>query len=139
MARRTACVGTLVYYPFVVLSLLIAARSAFFDDWYSPPYLTVVVVISFGILLLCALALRRTAEASRAAALEHLRDAILRAQGSGNGRLEAQLKNLQSQVQALNKGAFAPYLQQPLLKAVLLPLLTFGGSSLFDYLSMLNL
>ena len=39
----------------------------------------------------------------------------------------------------LSNGAFARYARQPLLKAVLLPALTFGGSSLFDYLSMNNL
>ena len=35
VARRTRCVAALIYYPFIVLSLMILARSAFFDDWYA--------------------------------------------------------------------------------------------------------
>lgn len=140
VARRTRCVAALIYYPFVVLSLLIAARSSFFDDWYSSPALHIVMGISFGIVLACAFALRRTAEASRRQALARVRDAILRAKGeSGSGPLVSQLDALRDRIERLRDGAFAPYSQQPLLKAVLLPLLTFGGTSLFDYLSLINL
>lgn len=38
----------------------------------------------------------------------------------------------------LHEGAFAPFWQQPLLKAVLLPFATLGGTSLLDYLALVN-
>jgi len=139
IARRTRTVGALIYYPFIVLSLLVLARSAFFDDWFAPPSVIALAVLSFGIVLSCAFALRRTAEASRAQALANLSDALLRTKGSGNGALEKQLDALRDRVERLSDGAFAPYTQQPLLKAVLLPLLTLGGSSLFDYMTMFKL
>jgi hypothetical protein len=139
IARRTRCVGALIYYPFVVLSLMLLARSSFFDDWYTPPSFTVLSMLSFAIVLTCALALRRSAEASRTQALDRLRDAILRAKGASNGALVSQLEALRDRIERLREGAFAPYSQQPLLKAVLLPFLTFGGSSLFDYLTLANL
>jgi len=139
LARRSACVGTLIYYPAIVLSMMLLARSPFFDDWVTPPSLIAVATLSFGLVLACALALRRAAEASRQHALATLSDAILRAKGSGPPTLAGQLEALSARVTSLHKGAFAPYLQQPLLKAVLLPVLTFGGSSMFDYLSMLKL
>ena len=140
VARRTKCVGALIYYPFIVLALMLLARSAFFDDWYAPPTLNVLAALSFAIVLACALALRRSAEASRRYALARLRDAILRAKGeAGNTALVNQLDALRDRIERLRDGAFAPYSQQPLLKAVLLPLLTFGGSSLFDYLTLVNL
>jgi len=139
IARRSACVGTLIYYPAIVLSMMLLARSPFFDDWVTPPSLVAVASLSFAIVLACALALRRAAEASRQHALANLSDAILRAKGSGPPALASQLEALSARVAGLQKGAFAPYLQQPLVKAVLLPALTFGGSSMFDYLSMLKL
>ena len=139
IARRTRAIGVLIYYPFIVLSLMLLARSSFFDDWYTPPTVLVISTLSFIIVLACAFALRRTAEASRQHAIDRLRDAILRAKGAGSGALASQLEALRDRVERLSDGAFAPYSRQPLLKAVLLPALTFGGSSLFDYLSMLNL
>jgi hypothetical protein len=139
IARRTRAIGVLIYYPFIVLSLMLVARSSFFDDWYTPPTVLVVAILSFAIVLGCAFALRRTAEASRQHAIDRLRDAILRAKGAGSGTLVGQLETLRDRVERLSDGAFAPYSRQPLLKAVLLPVLSFGGSSLFDYLSMLNL
>ncbi|HQR20477.1 MAG TPA: hypothetical protein PLE54_11750 [Burkholderiaceae bacterium] len=140
VARRTHCVATLIYLPFIVLSLMIVARSSFFDDWYAPVALHIVTAISIAVVLACALALRRSAEASRRQALIRLRDAALRAKGEpGGAPLASQLEALRDRVERLRDGAFAPYSAQPLLKAVLLPLLTFGGTSLFDYLSLANL
>lgn len=139
IARRTRCVGTLVYYPFIVLSLMLLARSPFFDAWYTPPSVAVLAALSFAIVLTCAWALRHSAETSRRLALDHLHDAILRAKGAASGPLVSQLETLRDRVDRLREGAFAPYSQQPLLKAVLLPFLTFGGSSLFDYLTLANI
>ena len=140
VARRTRYVAALIYYPFIVLSLMIVARSSFFDDWDTPKALYVVMTLSFGIVVACAFTLRRSAEASRRQALARVRDAILRAKGeAGNPTLASQLDTLRDRIEKLRAGAFAPYSQQPLLKAVLLPVLTFGGTSLFDYLALLNL
>lgn len=138
IARRTHSIGKLIYFPFIVLSLMLLARSPFFDDWYTSPTLVVMSTVSFAIMLLCALTLRRSAEASRRGALDRLRDAALRAKGTGDSKLVAQLEALCVRVERLQDGAFASFAQQPLLKAVLLPFLTFGGTSLFDYLAMLN-
>jgi hypothetical protein len=139
VARRTQSIGRLIYLPFIVLSLMLLARSAFFDDWYLSPSVVVMSMLSFGIVLLGAFALRRTAEASRRQALERVRDAVMRARGDGDTRLAGQLDALRERIERLREGAFASYAQQPLLKAALLPFLTYGGSSLFDYLTMLNL
>ena len=72
VARRTRCVAALIYYPFIVLSLMILARSSFFDDWYASAGLNAVVALSFGIVVACAFALRRSAEASRRQALSRV-------------------------------------------------------------------
>lgn len=139
IARRTKVIGTLIYYPFIVLSLMLLARSSFFDDWNSPPSVYIVATLCYAIVLGCALALRTAAEQSRRQAVDRLRNGILRAKGANNGALASQLEILRDRAERMTDGAFAPYSKQPLLRAVLLPLLTFGGSSLFDYLTLLNL
>lgn len=139
IAKRTRCVGALIYLPFIALSMMLAAGSAFFDDWYSPPSMVVLAVISFGIVLACAMALRSAAESARRQVLGRIGEAVLRARGADNGKLAGQLEAMRDQVQRLAVGAFAPYTRQPLLKAVLMPILTVGGSTLLDWLSLANL
>jgi hypothetical protein len=41
-----------------------------------------------------------------------------------------------NQIGAFKSGAFAPYSQQPFLRALLLPLGSYGGSALLEYLTM---
>src|SRR5438132_732017 len=36
VAQRTQAVAPLIYYPLIVLALLIVARSSFFDNWTWP-------------------------------------------------------------------------------------------------------
>jgi hypothetical protein len=50
-----------------------------------------------------------------------------------------QLKLLESQIQQLREGAFAPFWQQPLLKALLLPFAALGSTTLLDYMALINL
>jgi hypothetical protein len=139
LASRTRCIGALVYYPFIVLSMMLLARSDFFDRWVPEPSLTVIAGLSYTIVLLCAVALRFAAEASRREALRFYDDVMLRARGTGDAGLAEQLCLLRTRISELSDGAFAPYSQQPLLKAILLPVLTVGGSSLADYLGMFNI
>jgi hypothetical protein len=139
LAFRTRCIGGLVYYPFIVLSMMLLARSAFFDHWVPDPSLTVIAGLSYAIVLLCAVALRLSVEASRTEALRFYDDAMLRARGNGDAALAEQFCLLRDRIAQLSDGAFAPYSQQPLLKAILLPLLTVGGSSIADYLGIFNI
>ena len=50
-----------------------------------------------------------------------------------------QLELLQQRIEDLNIGAFAPFSQQPLLKAVLLPFAAVGGTTLMEYLALANI
>lgn len=49
------------------------------------------------------------------------------------------LELLRRQIDDLHEGALAPFSQQPLLKAVLLPIATLEGTSLLDYLALANI
>lgn len=150
IALRTRCVTRLIYFPFIVLSLLLLSRSAAFDDWFMPTSTIVLAAAGAAIAVGCALALRLGAEASRRSALDQIRDALMRAHAGRADLVSStspaadeptveQLKLLQARVEGLQEGAFAPFWQQPLLKAVLLPFATLGGSTLLDYMALANL
>lgn len=140
-ARRTRVVTRLIYYPFIVLSLLLVARHRAFDDWELPWLLIGMGLLSLAIVLACAVALRRAVEQSRQAALREVDQAMLRvaAPGATEPVATPQLQWLRREIEALREGAFAPFSQQPLLKAVLLPFATLGGTAVLDYLALANI
>jgi hypothetical protein len=146
IALRTASVTKLIYFPFIVISLWLFSRSTIFDHWTISISTVLPAAVGAAVALACALWLQWAAEESRTHALEQLRDEILLASAkppSPAARKPAptveQLKLLQSRIEGLQGGAFAPFWQQPLIKAVLLPFATLGGTSVLDYLAMANL
>jgi hypothetical protein len=143
VALRTRCVTRLVYYPFIVMSLLLVSRSWVFDHWSMPASTIVLACVSAVIMIWCVLALRSAAERSREVALERIRDSLMRMNRlSPAHRVPVlsvkQLELLHSRIEGLHEGAFAPFWQQPLPKAVLLPFATLGGTMLLDYMALAN-
>jgi hypothetical protein len=55
-------------------------------------------------------------------------------QSQDGERLAVQLELLSRRVEELRDGAFTPFSQQPLVRAMLLPLGSFGGTALLEYL-----
>jgi hypothetical protein len=149
VAARTLEVNRLVYYPFIMLSLVLLSRSPAFDDWQMPLSGKLIAALGALVAVACAWALRRAAEATRRQALDEIDRALLRANGQpGCGEenrsgpcapTARQLELLRDHAARLQRGAFAPYSQQPVLKALLLPFATVGGSTLLEYLSLANL
>ena len=131
---RTAVVARLIYFPFIVISLMVLSRSPFFDNWTIPTGLFIVLGAAVLIVCGCAVLLRASAEDARRRVLSLLDDDLIRLKGS-EGRTGAQIEAMIARVKALHDGAFAPYSQQPLFRALLLPLSTFGGTALLDYFS----
>jgi len=78
-----------------------------------------------------------SAEIARRTALEAMRSDLMWLQGSGEKyRLLAErFPSLIVQVEQLRKGAFAPFFEQPLVRAVLVPLGGAGGLQLLELLS----
>src|SRR5262249_45062049 len=131
LAQRTRCINKLIYFPFLILTILIFSRSRLFDD-FSMPWL---VVIAYGasscILVGAVVAYRLAAEKARRVAARHLTDRIIAAKGKGGSDATAeQLEKLLADIEELREGAFAPWGSQPLVRALLLPLLTYGGTML---------
>jgi len=140
IAARTHAIMPLVYYPFIVISLMIIARSSVFDNWTMSPGLIIVIGASVLIVVVCAILLRRGAEVSRRIAIWRLTNEMMKLKGRGDeGRNAAeQIQIMIEQIREFRRGAFAPYSQQPFLRALLLPLSSYGGAVLLEYLASAN-
>jgi uncharacterized membrane protein YqjE len=140
IASRTAVVGSFIYAPFLILSLIILARSGYTDNWQLPPGLTAMFVFYLLTVLTCALMLRQAAERARTHAMANLNEEIIAAQGDTAREPEiGQLKALRDSIAAEHRGAFSSFLNQPWLKALLLPLGSYSGIQLFEALSQAKL
>jgi hypothetical protein len=136
IARRTRAVAPLVVAPFIMLALMVVARSRMFDNWsLSWPIATAAAayVIWLGVL---ALLLKQAAEEARTRALARMNADLRWMAGADEGRraLVEPMKRLIAAVEAERSGAFAPPFDQPFFKGLLVPLGGAGGAQLFERL-----
>jgi hypothetical protein len=149
VAKHTRCIGWLIYYPFVLIAMLIMSRSTVFANY--APSLTIYIAlgISLSIVFGSAVMLCWAARAAQETARETLTDGIIFAKGNctkeiqvggdatqpnlgERSRCAEQLETLLSRIDQLKDGAFSPFTQQPLVRAVLLPLGSFGWTALIE-------
>jgi hypothetical protein len=136
LGEHTAVIGPLIFFPFMLLALMIVARSHLFDNWQFGNN----VLIMFAGFVLWSLAmaalLNYGADLARRRALERMEADLLWLKGAGPeyAGLAEQYPGLIKQVRDLRQGAFAPFFQQPLVQAMLVPLGGAGGVQLLDYL-----
>jgi hypothetical protein len=131
----------MIYYPFVLLFLLIAARHGLFDDFDWPTGLITVFTISCVVLLASTLLVRRSADNARKNAVIWLEEQIAAIKWKLAGvaekdrpedqrrelaRTEWQLAQVQEVSGAALRGGF---FANPLLRAVLIPI---GGSGVLQ-------
>ena len=134
LGEHTAVIGPLIFFPFILLALMIVARSHLFDNWQ----IGTSIVVMFAGFVLWSLAmaalLNYGAEAARATALQRMQADLLWLKGAGPdyAGLAEQFPGLIDQVRNLRQGAFAPFFQQPLVRALLVPLGGAGGIQLLE-------
>jgi hypothetical protein len=137
IARRTDCVADLVLYPSIVIAgLTLAALTVEFGElgFASNP---IALLGSAALVVLAAVLLRSVAERWRSSVRGTLEDFRLALQATNpDGGGVSQLKTLLGWVKQLHEGAFASYAQQPLVKAVLVPALTFAATIGLQYLHL---
>ena len=119
MAQRTQVVAPLIWYPLIVLILLVVANFSFFDNWTWSASLVLIYAITAAWALGSAILLRRAAEQLRETALNDLRRFRLLGQESETKRQT--FDELIAEIRGLKTGAFAPLSEQPFIRAVLLP------------------
>jgi hypothetical protein len=133
IGKRTEAVGNLIYYPFVILSLLIVARLPYFGNWTWPLALLVALFLHFSLAFYAAWRLPTVARKYRdevLARLKRRRRQFLTAEQ----RLPEATDTLIEEVQSNHRGAFSPLWEQPAVRALLLPSGGLGIATLLQYL-----
>jgi hypothetical protein len=135
IAERTKVVGRLIDYPFIVLLILIVGRMRLFDNWDVPVGLVLLWGLSAGYAIVCAFLLGRAAEHLRQAAIARL--AVTRDEARQAGKTDdvEQISRVMGEISEENSGAFAPWTQHPIFRAVLFPTSGLGLASLLEYFS----
>ena len=133
IAKRTEAVGNQIYYPFVILSLLIVARLSCFDNWTWPPVLIVTLCMHFSVALYAAWRLPKVARGYRDTVLERLKRRGRQALMLAGKRPEA-TDTMIEEVQSTHQGAFSYLWEQPAIRALLLPSGGIGLATLLQYL-----
>jgi hypothetical protein len=124
LADTTAGVQGLVYYPFVILFLLVVSRTSLFDGWHIPLSLYLIFAVSGILMLAAAIRLRKAAEETRAHALEDMRLCLLKISGRcpeevETETMEKQIEGMIPLVKGIRKGAYSPIGEQPIVRAIL--------------------
>jgi hypothetical protein len=120
IAARSAEVSKLIYYPFITLALVIAARARYWDDWQWQPLLILAFLLNAAWAVSSAIVLQRSARRAKARALESIRQKLCRPSEVSEPRIK-RFKKIQEDISAMNSGAFAGYLNNPILGALSLP------------------
>jgi hypothetical protein len=138
IAHATEPIQRIVFYPFLVLALLIFARSSLFDGWHIPGELYIIFGLPIFIMAGAAWPLRARAEKVREESLRWLHVRLMEEQASGRDKLAAQIRTMIEQVEYLRTGAFAPFSERPLFKGVLTLVGSLSGVALLDYANQLG-
>jgi hypothetical protein len=119
VAERTEVVAGLIWYPLIVLAVMIVARSSYFDNWTWPFSLLLILCLNALWAFGAAVLLRRAAEQLRTEAISKLQS--LRVASYNNPDRRQMFDELIDEIRALKKGAFAPLSEQPFIRAIILP------------------
>jgi len=122
----------LIYYPFVVLLVLVVAQNPLFDNWHWNTPWALMAFFNAGVAVICAVLLQSAAKRARNRALSTLDDLLRARVGPAEDALRKRLVRIKSEIEGTNSGAFAGFSQNPVVGAVLLPLMGGGGLALLE-------
>ena len=133
IAHRTRAVTRLIYYPFIILSLLIVCRLPVFDNFDWPPILVAMFCFNIAICCGCVFILRRLAESARKDSVDRLSKELQIARAQGPMVRGKAIEDTLEQIKKMDIGIFAPITRQPVLGALLLPSGSAGIWALLQY------
>jgi hypothetical protein len=121
ITKLTESVGKLIYYPFITVAIMIAARARYFDNWNFPYSLIFVYAIPLIYTISCTIGLQHAAKLSRQKALDNLRRKLFEARfGQTENRSRAlKINRMIREIESIQKGAFRPFLQNPVIHVIL--------------------
>jgi hypothetical protein len=134
IGKLTDAVEKLIYYPFIILSLLLVARLSYFGNWTFTPALVLTLCLHFSLALYAGWQLPKKAREYQDQVLGRLnrrrRQALLLSQEE---RADA-YNHMIDAVQSNHDGRFAYLWEQPAIRAILLPPGGLGLVTLLQYL-----
>ena len=143
IASRSDVINDLIYYPCVLITLLIASRWSMTDNYLWPPALLMAYGINATLTLYCAIRLPIEANKARATSLRQLRAKLFArrvAEASGpkpephaKSSIIA-LEEVIRQIEHMDRGAFVGIWEQPVLRALLVPSSSAGLWALLEFL-----
>lgn len=133
IARRTEAIGNLIYYPFIVLSLLILSRLSYFANWTWNSGLVTALSIHFLLALYAAWRLPKAARQYREIVLERMEQRRREDLTDSEKKSDASEIVMQD-VRSTHQGAFAYLWEQPAVRALLFPSGGLGLTTLMQWL-----
>ena len=134
LAGRAQAVEKLVYYPFIILLMLIVARSTLFDNWQFLPSIIIIIIISVLIIVAWTMLLRRAVKKARETVLESMRKSLSRSLALKDQGIEVeQVQLMINEVEDEQRGPFGPFANDPILKALLMPSGGYSALLLLEY------
>jgi len=137
IGELTNSIYQIILFPFIALTLMILGRSGIFDNFAWSRVTLAVYGMLFGYAIWCAVILQRTSERTRQRAIETLHqklDAVHAGSPTHEKKVAPLYEAAIRQTQNVSHGAFMALVDNPLLRAVLLPT---GGTTLMALLQYL--
>jgi hypothetical protein len=129
--KRTEAIESMIYYPIILLFILIIARNHFFADLTWTWCMALMNSIMPVWLIWTAAVLVRSARNARSRAIERMDRLIFQESDPEQAK---RLHQIRDEIHDINSGSFTPFLQHPLFGAMILPLGGVGGSGLLNML-----
>lgn len=139
IAKRTAVISAMIYYPFVIVFLMAVARHSYFDRWDFPAGLLVIFALNASYAFGNGVLLRRSAEAAKREAVRQLNSRLksLSDEPVSKRTKRRQIERMVDLIEQTQEGAFLPFTQHPLFGAIALPTGGTGLVFLLEYLATL--
>jgi len=134
VAERSEDVTRLIYLPFLMFALMVAARSAIFDNWDTPAGLALVLGLPFVAVVGCVIWLRFATARLHLRAADEAADGLLRLRGAdGVGADDFwKYERIAERLREERRGAFQILALQPMVRALLYPIGGFSGIELIE-------
>lgn len=136
LAQHTRSIGKLIFYPFGLVALLFVARSRILDNWSIGGAVLVALICFVLWSFAMAAMLNIGAEYARKTALKRMDEDLTWLEGADPRyeKLLHRFPKIIEKVDTMREGAFAPFFEQPMIQAVLVPLGGAGGLKLLEAL-----
>ena len=139
IAKRTAVISAMIYYPFVIVFLMAVARQSYFDRWDFPAGLLAIFTLNALYAFGNGVFLRRSAERAKREAVKQLKRRLkdLTDEPVFKWKKRREIERMVELIEQTQEGAFLPFTRHPLFGAIALPTGGTGLVFLLEYLATL--